>query len=750
MNVLEPTTINHFVSEQDKAGDKWRIAAYNYYFNKCSSSDDVNFINSIRDLLFGVIDNNDYKYFVNPYNFVNPNHTNLPGKLRNYDIITPIFRRYLGEYISSANIFHIVSKTPDEENTYQKQLTDYFNRLISDKVDAKLNEAGLSSGNPNAKDIDVDRAFQEFKTKFKDAKVIRDSTLLDYVKASTDDEYMYGILYSDWILYSRYFVDRGVRHNDIFKERIDPLSARFCSNGKEFVEDWEAFWYETSYDLPTLLNVFKDELTEKDVKYLTELNNNDGSMSYNTYSQLIHGLYIEEVCKNILNVDNSVPHYRGLFPVGKLYFKGFKQVSILKYKDMFDNEQMMEVNNDYTLDTEHGDIELTKEYYPTVYVMYNIGNRKNGIFTKPKEVEIQRNKLDDLRSVKLPVTGKVNIANSLPDHSIVRISKPHQLLYNLLFLARERAVSKNHGKIAVIPKGLLGQDDMSIEDNMYYMLADGKLLLDTSMPAAATYVNALKELNLSDSEYIKTLSELIEETKMAAMDACDMNRQRFGETYASDGKANNEQALIRSSLGTAFINFVFNFSRAKDYNADIDFTKFAFIDGKKAKFVNGEGADAVLEIEGVGHANTEYNVYCVSGAKYNQQLQSLKDIAFSASQNGQTGLAAEAVINEDITKLKNILDRYEDNQMQQAKRNEEIQQQMADARNQLEAQYKEKEMALKDALNLRDNQTKLQVKDIDYMIAELKSTDNDKDREMLDSLERVKAYINSRKQNAGM
>ena len=32
-NIISPKSINHFVSEATKKTDKWKIAAFNYYFN---------------------------------------------------------------------------------------------------------------------------------------------------------------------------------------------------------------------------------------------------------------------------------------------------------------------------------------------------------------------------------------------------------------------------------------------------------------------------------------------------------------------------------------------------------------------------------------------------------------------------------------------------------------------------------------------------------------------------------------------
>ena len=50
----------------------------------------------------GIIDEKDYDYFLNPYNTQIDRLKRFARKLRNYDIIGPIVKRYIGEYIKMS------------------------------------------------------------------------------------------------------------------------------------------------------------------------------------------------------------------------------------------------------------------------------------------------------------------------------------------------------------------------------------------------------------------------------------------------------------------------------------------------------------------------------------------------------------------------------------------------------------------------------------------------------------------------
>ena len=86
--------VDEFVSESDKGKPSFSKALTDWMISQCSA---IPRVSNRTDLLNGKIDPVEYHYLLNPYNVKDPRLNNFPGSLRNWDIITPIWRRYLGE-----------------------------------------------------------------------------------------------------------------------------------------------------------------------------------------------------------------------------------------------------------------------------------------------------------------------------------------------------------------------------------------------------------------------------------------------------------------------------------------------------------------------------------------------------------------------------------------------------------------------------------------------------------------------------
>lgn len=59
----------------------------------------------------------------------------------------------------------------------------------------------------------------------------------------------------------------------------------------------------------------------------------------------------------------------------------------------------------------------------------------------------------------------------------------------------------------------------------------------------------------------------------------DMTPQRYGAIANSAGKGVTDQAIIRGSMGSVIVEYMFDYAREHDYMRDMDYTKLAWIDG---------------------------------------------------------------------------------------------------------------------------------------------------------------------------
>jgi hypothetical protein len=123
------------------------------------------------------------------------------------------------------------------------------------------------------------------------------------------------------------------------------------------------------------------------------------------------------------------------------------------------------------------DIELKEEWNYRTYEAYLFGDLITGIYTPFVPTLVQRPELNNNSSTKLSYNGKYKMFVGAPSHSIVDILIPYQILTNIYQLQRERIINKIDF-FTTIPKGILNQNDLSPDEVIYNMKADGKLYID--------------------------------------------------------------------------------------------------------------------------------------------------------------------------------------------------------------------------------------------------------------------------------
>src|SRR5690606_39712207 len=86
------------------------------------------------------------------------------------------------------------------------------------------------------------------------------------------------------------------------------------------------------------------------------------------------------------------------------------------------------------------------------------------------------------------------------------------------------------------------------ENFFYYANANSMMFIDETSPTASLALQGIKVLDMSLANYARDMIEIMTTIKNEWWEKIGMNRQRFGDVKASDGKGNTEQAIFRSSV----------------------------------------------------------------------------------------------------------------------------------------------------------------------------------------------------------
>lgn len=621
-----------------------------YYINQIPYNDQHEEILSLYKLTEDEIDSKDYNYVLNPFNTKIEKYTKFRGRLRNYNIISPVLEMFLSEFGRRKHTPKVLQSNPLEETKKQKALNEMLKGYFAQKSINALNEAGVNTGKPSVEQPSVEEAKAEFDRTYSDNRVITGQEALDYIIYDHDLQDKYIELYESYLICGRAIDYKGISHNDINFEVIPAVEAFFPhSVNKPFLEDRDWFIRKFGLTPNQALDRFNGKLSDKLIEHLDDfnrqgadiggLNNASGHiyMSDDDFKEKYSSMYYSE--------DNALNCYH-------VVFKSFKKVGELTYTNPVGEIKTMDVDDTYVLDKEAGDISIKWDYinavYETTKICYNGGEE----FIDTKEIEYDRSEVNNKSVVKLPYNGRVLCTQSGEIKSIVKTGKNYQVLYNVLKYGFEKMMNKNKDKLLIMPLGLInkGKQGWDEEKSMYFAEANSMMFIDETAPNAALSLQGIKALDMSLGKYAGEIIGFTNQIKEEWWDSVGMNRQRYGESKTSDGKANTEQAIFRSSLITENLVRKFEKLQEKDYAGLLDLSKIAWIDGVKGQYINSEGKDAFIELnadDALYHLESDYDTHVKFSGEENEKMQKMEQYLFNFTQNG--GSLATTLDAMDIT-----------------------------------------------------------------------------------------------------
>ena len=165
------------------------------------------------------------------------------------------------------------------------------------------------------------------------------------------------------------------------------------------------------------------------------------------------------------------------------------------------------------------------------------------------------------------------------------------------------------------------------------------------------------------------------------------NRQRQGSIGTYEGKATSQQAIVQSSHITEDIFRKFSRFEQRDLQGLLDYSKEAWITGKKAMYVMPDLNTQFLELDSFEHMESEYGVFVSDSGRDQDKLEQAKALSQSMIQNG---VPASAVLDlfdtENYAGIKDKIKRAENAQKELDQAQQQAQQEQAAQQAQIQQQ----------------------------------------------------------------
>jgi len=601
-----------------KKNKKWREECVDAFINlsKFGLSERRNYLKTLYDYYNGEIDEQDYKYVLKPYGRT---RENFPSKLRNYPIIKPIIDLLLGEKAKRPLNFSVAVKNPDVVSQKQKVKQELLFTTVQQmflKELAKLPGFEQPEQGPPPLPEEI---MEEFDNTYTDNRAIKGQAAMNYIMQNEEVYDKFQKMFFHFLVAGECYTEKGVSNSEPFYDVLNPLDIDFDKDPDiDFVEDGDWAIVRKFSHASTIIDRFGDQLTDQQILELE----NPQQTSVDSYL-----LYRAEAS----GADDNIYRNR-LIECVTVYWKSRKRIGFVSYVDPTTGSiEEFQVEEGYRMP-----IELKEQGGKVQYEWVNEvwkGTKIDGrFFADISPISNQRVSIDNPSRCKLPINGRKYSDINSNNISLVSLGIPYQLNYNIFKYRMELAIARSKDIIAQFDINMIPKK-WDMDKFMYYVEGTGIAWVDYNKEGIMLSPQHQSVLDMS----IKTIGQyisLLESIMLEWEKISGVNRQRQGTIGQYEGKGSSQQAILQSSHITEDLFRKFAQLEQRELQGLLDYSKEAWLTGKKATYVMPDLTTETLEIDSLDHMESEYGIFVSNAGDDQNRLREAKQLSQAMIQNG--------------------------------------------------------------------------------------------------------------------
>jgi len=670
--------------------DKWKEDCVNAYINlsKFGISERRSYLKSLYDYYNGVIDEEDYNYVLKPYGRT---RSHFPTKLRNYPIIKPIIDLLLGEKSKRPLEYTVTVQNADSVSIKEEALQNLLLTNLRSQFVNELAQLGQIQQGENVEPPPPPKQIaEEFDRTYTDHRAITGQSALNFIMYYNEVYDKIQKLFFHYLVVGECYSHKGVRRDEVFYEVVNPLDIDYDKDPDiDFVEDADWAIIRKYSHASTIIDIFGEYLSDDQVLEL-ESPTHTSAEAYLLYRAEASG------------ADDNVYRNR-LIEIITVYWKSRKRIGFVSYIDPnTGNTEMFDVEEGYRLSPElkAAGAKMEWEWVNEVWEGTRIDRR---FFINIRPYKNQRNSLDNPSRCKLPINGRKYSDINSQSISLVSLGIPYQLNYNIYKYRLELAIARSKDIIAQFDINMIPKN-WDMDKFMYFVEGTGIAWVDYNKEGIQLSPQHQSVLDMS----IKTISQyltLLESIMVEWEKISGVTRQRQGQMSTYEGKATSQQSIVQSSHITEdlFRKFA-NFER-RELQGLLDYSKEAWVNGKKAVYVMPDGSMDQLDLEPLTHMEAEYGIFVSDAGKDVERKQKIEGLAQAAVQNGMPMSAVISIFeSESFSQIKDKIRQAEKQADELRKAQEQAQQQQS----QQEMQLKQQALQMTELSKEKDRQVEIE------------------------------------------
>lgn len=590
----------------------------------------------------------------------------------------------------------------------------------------------------------LQRIAEYYTYEYQDIREKRANMLLNHYSKEQD----FNIMFNDGIM-DAFIVGEEIYQNCIVSgepklQRLNNMKVSAFGGGySDRIEDADVILIEDYWQLGRIYDTYYDSLSSSDRKKLEKYGSTgegatpDAMANIDERDGFVRRPMMSDV---IVNPDSDIyfspaamyeggdavmaespSDADGNIRVLRMYWKSRRKI---KEVISFDPETGEEVykfyDEDYIIDKDKGETEkifwVNQAWEGTL-----IGK---DIYVNIRPCPVQYCSRSNPSKCHFGIIGTIYSLNENKPFSLVDMMKPYAYLYDVVHSKMERFIARDYGflvnmDLAKMPRGWTFDKYIYYAKTLGIMIQDsfneGSIGASTGKLAASLNNNATGGFNASQIEVIKGYSEILEYIRSVMSEVVGISKQREGQVANRETVGGVERATLQSSYITEWLFVKHENTIKRVLECFLETAKIA-MKGKSMKyqFITDDFSRILMDIDGDEFAECDYGLVVDNSEatqKFNQNLDMLAQAAIQ-NQVISFGTIMKLYSSTSTAEKQRLVEKDEKEKIQQAQQQQTEQLQSQQEALKLQQQLQQMQLQLQETMNMRDNETKIQVAQI--------------------------------------
>lgn len=685
------------------------------------------------NLLNGKLDMRDMELIINPTNIKSKYN---PSKIQHYPIMNSKLRVLRGEESKRLFDYKAIVTNPNAISEIEENKKQQFLQALQVEVE----NTAQSDDEYNSK---VQALQKYFTYSWQDFREIRCNALLNHYSKEYNMPLIFNGGFIDALAIGEEMYQCDIIGGEPTIERLNPRKVRIYKSGySNRIEDADVIVIEDYWSPGRIIDTYHEVLSDKDIKYIETLpdslgdstNNNPFDDPRNEFIRaddednfvagdavLSNDFLWSPNGKPTVSYNSKVPFDTdGNIRVVRMYWKSRRKIKKVKYYDEQGNVQYKLRDEKYVINKALGEEEQTL-YVNEAWEGTKIGDN---IYVNMRPRTVQYNRLSNPSRCHFGIIGSIyNITDDKP-YSLVDMMKPFNYLYDAVHDRLNKLIAKNWGKIISLDLAKV-PESWDIDKWLYFAKTNSIAVVDSFKEGnigAATGKLAGAMNNASsgviDAELGNSIQQhinLLEFIKMEMSEVVGITKQREGQISNRETVGGVERATLQSSYITEWLFTIHDDVKKRALECFLETAKIAMRGRtKKFQYILPDNSTKMVNIDGDEFAECDYGIV-VDNSQGLQELNQKLDMLVQAGIQNQAisfSTAMKLYSSASMAEKQRMIEENEQELQQRQEQAQQQQQQMQQEQIQANAEQQEAQRNFEDALNQRDNETKVMVAQI--------------------------------------